>query len=42
MDKFSLEDYEQLIKHHQDGRTFETLAAAFFIGYQAGREEARE
>lgn len=38
--KFSLWDYEQLIKHHKAGRTFDTLAAAFSIGYQAGREEA--
>lgn len=40
LDKFRFEDYAQLIQHHQSGRTFETLAAAFSIGYQAGREEA--
>lgn len=39
--KFSFEDYEQLILHHQSGHPHETLAAAFSIGYQAGREEAR-
>lgn len=39
LDHFSIEDYEQLRRHHMGGRTFETLAAAFSIGYQAGREE---
>lgn len=39
LDKFSIEDYEQLRKHHRSGRTFETLAATFSIGYQAGRKE---
>ena len=39
-DKFSFADCARLIQHHQGGRTFETLAAAFSIGYQAGREEA--
>lgn len=38
--KFSAEDYEQLVRHHKAGRTFDTLAAAFSIGYQAGRKEA--
>ena len=37
--KFCFEDYAQLILHHQGGRPFETLSAAFAIGYQAGREE---
>ncbi len=40
LDKFLVEDYDQLCKHHRSGYTFETLAAAFSIGYQAGREEA--
>lgn len=40
MRKFSIEDYEQLRRHHKSGHTYETLAAAFSIGYQAGREEA--
>lgn len=40
LDKFLVEDYKQLIRHHRDGRTFETLAAAFSIGYAAGRKEA--
>ena len=39
-DKLSFEDCAQLILHHQGGRPFETLSAAFAIGYQAGREEA--
>lgn len=39
-DKLSFEDCVQLILHHQGGRPFETLSAAFAIGYQAGREEA--
>lgn len=39
LDKFCFEDYEQLILHHQGGHPFETLAVAFSIGYQAGREE---
>lgn len=38
--KFTYKDYEQLQKHHQSGRTFDTLAAAFSIGYQAGKKEA--
>ena len=38
---FPFEDYEQLCRHHRSGRTFETLAAAFSIGYQAGREEVK-
>lgn len=38
--KFCFEDCAQLIRHHRDGHTHETLAAAFSIGYQAGREEA--
>ncbi len=38
--KFRFEDYTQLIRHHKDGRTHETLTAAFSLGYQAGREEA--
>ena len=40
LDKFNFEDCEQLIRHHRSGHTCETLAAAFSIGYQAGREEA--
>ena len=40
LQKLYIEDCEQLIRHHRSGRTFETLAAAFSIGYQAGREEA--
>ena len=40
--KFRFEDCAQLIKHHRSGRTPETLAAAFSIGYQAGREEAEK
>lgn len=38
--KFTYSDYEQLQRHHQSGRTFDTLAAAFSIGYQAGKKEA--
>lgn len=38
--KFCFEDCVQLIQHHRSGHTHETLAAAFSIGYQAGREEA--
>ncbi len=40
LDKFCPEDYDQLRKHHRGGHTFETLAAAFSIGYQAGIDEA--
>ena len=40
LEKFRFEDYAQLIRHHKDGRTHETLTAAFSLGYQAGREEA--
>ncbi|MDE7243940.1 MAG: hypothetical protein K2O18_08190 [Oscillospiraceae bacterium] len=39
LDKFCLEDYDQLRKHHRGGHTFETLAAAFSIGFQAGIDE---
>lgn len=38
--KFSFADCAQLIQNHRSGHTHETLAAAFSIGYQAGREEA--
>ena len=38
--KFRIEDYIQLIERHRAGRTFDTLAAAFSLGYQAGKEEA--
>lgn len=41
LDKFRIEDYDQLRKHYRGGRTFETLAATFSIGYQAGKEGAR-
>lgn len=41
-DKFLFEDYAQLIKHHQGGRTVETLTAAFSLGYEAGRGKARK
>lgn len=37
--KFSFADCAQLIQHHRSGRTHETLAAAFSIGYQTGRGE---
>ena len=37
--EFSLDDYEQLYKHHRSGRTFDTLAAAFSLGYEAGKKE---
>lgn len=40
LDKFHIDDCEQLIRHHRSGHTVETLTAAFSIGYQAGREEA--
>lgn len=40
LDKFNFDDYKQLITHHRDGRTFETLAAALSIGYETGRREA--
>lgn len=39
-DKFSFADCAKLIRHHRGGRTYETLTAAFSIGYQAGREGA--
>lgn len=39
LQEFTFEDYTQLRAHHQDGRTYETLAAAFAIGYQAGKKE---
>lgn len=39
--KFCFEDCAQLIQYHRSGHTHETLTAAFSIGYQAGREEAR-
>lgn len=37
--KFTLEDYYQLRDHHKSGHTFETLTAAFAIGYQTGKKE---
>ena len=40
LEKFSFEDYAQLVKHHRDGHTIETLSAAFALGYQAGKKEA--
>lgn len=36
--KFSYKTFEQLRQHHVSGHTFETLAAAFSIGYQAGKK----
>lgn len=40
LEKFSFEDYDQLVKHHRSGRTVDTLSAAFAIGYEAGKKEA--
>ena len=40
--KFSFADCAQLIQHHRSGHTHETMAAAFSIGYQAGRGEAMQ
>ena len=37
--KFSYKTFEQLRQHHVSGHTFETLASAFSIGYQAGKKE---
>lgn len=37
--KFTYQTYAQLLQHHVSGRNFETLAAAFSIGYQAGKKE---
>lgn len=36
--KFTYQTYEQLLQHHVSGRNFETLAAAFSIGYQSGKK----
>lgn len=36
--KFTYKTFEQLRQHHVSGHTFETLAAAFSIGYQAGKK----
>lgn len=41
IEKFKYTDYEQLQRNHKNGRTYDTLAAAFAIGYQAGKTEAR-
>lgn len=38
-EKFTWETFEQLRQHHVSGRTFDTLAVAFSIGYQAGKKE---
>lgn len=36
--KFSYMTFDQLRQHHVSGHTFETLAAAFAIGYQSGKK----
>lgn len=41
LEKFSFGDYDQLVKHHRSGHTVETLSAAFALGYQAGKKEAK-
>lgn len=38
INKFTYKTFEQLRQHHVSGHTFETLAAAFSIGYQAGKK----
>lgn len=42
LENFSFEDYDQLVKHHRGGHTVATLAAAFSIGYEAGKKKPKK